>query len=129
MRFFPPQAWWALLLGSASATAAVLAAYAAGLHWLGNDTDPAGSARTLALVVLMLCSVAFLAVLSGLAGRMPRLIAGAGLASVALVQLPLLSPLLQVQPLGPAALALALVLAGLTALAVLPLRRVLAGPH
>ena len=31
--------------------------------------------------------------------------------------------------LGPAALALALVLAGLTALAVLPLRRVLAGPH
>ena len=129
VRFFPPQAWWALLLGSASATAAVLAAYAAGLHWLGNDTDPAGSARTLALVVLMLCSVAFLAVLSGLAGRMPRLIAGAGLASVALVQLPLLSPLLQVQPLGPAALALALVLAGLTALAVLPLRRVLAGPH
>jgi len=126
VRFFPSRAWWALLLGAGTATAAVLVAYAAGFHWLGEAEDPAGSARTLALVVLMLCSAAFLAVLSGLSGRMSRVIAGATLASVALVQLPVLSSLLSVRPLGAGALALALLLAGLTAAAVLPLRRALA---
>ncbi|WP_447730699.1 hypothetical protein [Pseudoxanthomonas suwonensis] len=73
----------------------------------------------------MLCSLAFLSVLSGLAGRMPRVIAGATLASVALVQVPALSPLLSVRPLGAGALLLAAGLATLTAAAVLPLRRAL----
>jgi ATPase, P-type (transporting), HAD superfamily, subfamily IC len=125
VRFFPPRASWTLLLGAAVATAAVLGAYAAGLHWPGEAADTAGSARTLALVTLMLCSLAFLSVLSGLAGRMPRVIAGATLASVALVQVPALSPLLSVRPLGAGALLLAAGLATLTAAAVLPLRRAL----
>ena len=125
--FFPLRAWWALLLGAAVATAAVLGAYAAGFHWLSDPADPAGTARTLSLVTLMLCSAVFLGVLSGLAGRAPRVMVAATLASAALVQLPLLSPLLKVQPLGIAALLLALALAALSGLAVLPLRRALSG--
>jgi len=125
VRFFPPRAWWALLLGAGVATAAVIGAYAAGLHWPGDAADPAATARTLALVTLMLCSAVFLAMLSRLAGRMPRVIGAATLASVALVQVPALSSVLLVQPLGTSALLLAVVLATVTGAAVLPLRRAL----
>ncbi|NZA27115.1 cation-transporting P-type ATPase [Luteimonas sp. SJ-92] len=124
VRFFSARAWRALLLAGAAATGAVLAGH--GLGGIAGDVaDPAAGARSLALAVLILCSVVFLAVLTGLRGRMPRLVAAAALASAALIQVPMLSALLEVQPLAPAGLAAAVALAGLAWLAALPLRAAL----
>ncbi|MBJ6980886.1 HAD-IC family P-type ATPase [Luteimonas sp. MC1572] len=124
VRFFSQRAWWALGLAGAAATAAVLAGYRIG-SLSGSAGDPAADGRSLALAVLILCSVAFLVVLTGLRGTMPRVIAAAGVASVALIQVPALSGLLEVRPLGATGLATAIALAGVVALAALPLRRAL----
>ncbi|WP_202842301.1 cation-translocating P-type ATPase [Luteimonas saliphila] len=126
VRFFSRRAWWALWLAATVATCAVLAGYRVG-SLAGAPVDPAAVARSLALAVLILCSVVFLAVLTGLRDRMPRLIAVAGLASVALIQVPAFSGLLEVQPLSPSGLGLAATLAGLVWLATLPLRWTLDG--
>ncbi len=123
VRFFSPRAWWALGFAGTFATCAVLAGYR-----IGGQVAAAGDAaagRSLALAVLILCSVAFLAVLTGLRGRLPLGIAAASLASVALIQVPALSELLEVQPLGATGLAAAVALAVVAGLSALPLRRTL----
>ncbi|MBJ7573852.1 HAD-IC family P-type ATPase [Luteimonas sp. MC1828] len=124
VRFFSGRAWRALGVAGAAATAAVLAGYRIG-SVSGAAGDPAADGRSLALAVLILCNVAFLVVLTALRGRMPQVIAAAGLASVVLIQVPALSGLLEVRPLGATGLATAIALAGVVALAALPLRRAL----
>lgn len=122
VRFFSRGAWGALAFAGTVATLAVMAGYRIGGQLAGAG-DAAARGRSLSLAVLILGSVAFLGVLTGLRGVMARVIAAASLGSVALIQVPALSGVLDVQPLGAISLCAAFAMALLIWAAALPLRR------
>ncbi len=94
--FFGRREWAVIVLAGLAVTAAVLLAYAVGVE--SGDQE---RARTLALAMLVLASVAVSAILSRLASATARVIALVSVASlVVLVQVPVLSGWLHLQPLG-----------------------------
>lgn len=121
-RLFPDGTVPRLLLAGAAATAVVAAAYLAGLA--GTGQVPA--ARSLALAVLLMLMVGYLAALTRLRTRTARGLAVATLASLALLQVPAAGAVLLAQPLSPGHWLLTLPLAGAGLLAALPAVRALA---
>lgn len=119
---FPDGTVARLLLAGGAATAAVAVAYLAGLA----DSAQVPAARSLALAVLLLLMVGYLAALTGLRTHVARSLALATLASIGLLQVPAASAVLATQPLSPGQALLALPLAAAGLLAALPMLRRLA---